>query len=139
MHEEMENRRGLRYARERDGAQTKVNQMSETIIGFDVGGSKIAVVEGGYDATIYQRTAIPDHVSKPVAETIDAMCAAAADLRAQAAAAGRTVSAISVSIGGPLDIERGIILSACPSTSSMTATRARWRSSCSGRARASAM
>ena len=52
--------------------------MSETIIGFDVGGSKIAVVEGGYDATIYQRTTLPVHVGKPVAETFDAMCAAAA-------------------------------------------------------------
>jgi glucokinase len=85
--------------------------MLETIIGFDVGGSKIAVVEGGNDATIYQRAAIPDHVGKPLAETLDAMCAAAVQLRAQAETAGRTVGAVSVSIGGPLEIERGVILS----------------------------
>lgn len=85
--------------------------MIETIIGFDVGGSKIAVVEGGYDVAIYQRVLLPDHVGKPVSETLEAMCAAVSEMRAQAAAAGRTVSAVSVSIGGPLEIERGIILS----------------------------
>lgn len=85
--------------------------MLETIIGFDVGGSKIAVVEADYAATIYQRMAIRDHVGKPVRETLDAMCAAASELRSQAEAAGRKVSAISVSIGGLLEIERGIILS----------------------------
>ena len=85
--------------------------MRETIIGFDVGGSKIGVIEGDYNGTIYQRRMIPDHVGKPFEQTFDAMCAAAAEVRKAAGAAGRRVAAISVSIGGPLDIERGIILS----------------------------
>ncbi len=84
---------------------------TETIIGFDVGGSKIAVVEGDYQAKIVQRTAIPDHAGRPFEETFAAMAAAAEHLRDQAERDGRSVRAISVSIGGPLDIERGIIKS----------------------------
>ncbi|MEP7291295.1 MAG: ROK family protein [Chloroflexota bacterium] len=85
--------------------------MVETILGFDVGASKIAVIEGGYDAAIYQRTEIPDPVGKPFTEVRAAICAAGDDLRAKAVAAGRSVTAVSVAIGGPLDIERGIIYS----------------------------
>ncbi|HVU13272.1 MAG TPA: ROK family protein [Phototrophicaceae bacterium] len=84
---------------------------TETIIGFDVGGSKIAVVEGDYQAKIYQRSAIPDHAGKPFEQTFAAMALAAEQLRDQAERDRRSVRAISVSIGGPLDIERGIIKS----------------------------
>lgn len=85
--------------------------MLETILAFDVGGSKIGVIEGGYDATIYQRREIPDHVGQPFAQTLAQMQAVGGEVVAAATAAGRTVRAISVSIGGPLEIERGIILS----------------------------
>src|SRR4051794_9753423 len=85
--------------------------MMETIIGFDVGGSKIAVIEGDYQANIYARAAIVQEAQRPFERTFEAMCAAAETLRDQAAAAGRRVGAISVSVGGPLDIERGIIMS----------------------------
>ncbi len=87
--------------------------MPETIIGFDVGGSKIAVVEGDDNATLYRRIVLPPEALYPARfeRTFAAMCAAAETLRVQAQAGGRTVSAISVSIGGPLDIERGIIKS----------------------------
>src|SRR5579871_39099 len=91
--------------------KVEVNVAIETIIGFDVGGSKIAVVEGDYQAKIYARTAIPDHVGQSFEWTFAAMATAAEELRDQAESAGRTVRAISVSIGGPLDIERGIIKS----------------------------
>lgn len=85
--------------------------MLETLIGFDVGGSKIGVVEGDYQATIYQHIVIPDHIGQTFEMTFRAMCAAGDKIRAGAQAAGRMVGAISVAIGGPLDIERGIIMS----------------------------
>ncbi len=85
--------------------------MTETILGFDVGGSKIAVIEGDYQAKIYARTTIPEDALHPFERSFVAMVAAAQEMRSAAATAGRSVSAISVSIGGPLDIEHGIIKS----------------------------
>lgn len=85
--------------------------MNETILGFDVGGSKFGIIEGDYQATIYQRRTIPNPPGQGFAASFEAMCAAADDLLRAAQAAGRAVGAISVSIGGPLDIGQGIIYS----------------------------
>ncbi|MAS33742.1 MAG: hypothetical protein CL610_07035 [Anaerolineaceae bacterium] len=85
--------------------------MLNTILGFDIGGSKIAVIEGGYDATIYQRKTIPDHRGQPFDVIFEAICTTAAKLQAEAAGAGRHVNALSVSVGGPLNIAEGVIMS----------------------------
>lgn len=85
--------------------------MIETILGFDVGGSKIAVIEGDYQANVYARTTIAAEALHPFERAFAAMVAAAQTLIGQAAAAGRQVTALSVSIGGPLDIAQGIIKS----------------------------
>lgn len=82
----------------------------ETILAFDIGGTKTAILEGGYDASVLQRREIPTRSQDPFPVAFEHMCVQADDILAEARNAGRTVSAISVSIGGPLQIEPGIIL-----------------------------
>ena len=82
----------------------------DTILAFDIGGTKTAILEGGYDASVLQRREIPTQAQDPFPVAFERICAHADDVLAEARNAGRTVSAISVSIGGPLQIEPGIIL-----------------------------
>lgn len=82
----------------------------ETILAFDIGGTKIAILEGGYDTSVLQRREIPTQAQDPFRITFERMCAQADEALAEARNAGRTVSAISVSVGGPLQIEPGVIL-----------------------------
>ncbi len=82
----------------------------ETILAFDIGGTKIAILEGGYHATVLQRREIATRAQDPFETTFERMCAQADAVLAEARNAGRTPGAISVSIGGPLQIEPGIIL-----------------------------
>ena len=85
--------------------------MHETIIGFDIGGSKIGVIEGDESARIWQQRTLPNDADVPFEPIFQSMCAVADEVIAAARAAGRSPTAISVSIGGPLDIDAGIILS----------------------------
>ncbi|NIS79548.1 MAG: ROK family protein, partial [Anaerolineales bacterium] len=85
--------------------------MEETILGFDIGGSKIAIVEGDFEARIIQRREVANAVDLPFEEAFHTMCKAGESLLAAARKSGRSPSAVSVSVGGPLDIEKGIIKS----------------------------
>lgn len=85
--------------------------MHETIIGFDIGGSKIGVIEGDKSARIWQHRTLPNDPNADFDIVFQAMCIIADDVVRLACAAGRVPTAISVSIGGPLDIDAGIILS----------------------------
>jgi glucokinase len=85
--------------------------MLETIIGLDVGGTKFAVVEGTLAGQILGRLAQPTAPEQGFADTFERLCGAVRDVWTTACAEGRTVVALSVSIGGPLDIARGIIYS----------------------------
>lgn len=82
----------------------------ETILAFDIGGTKTAILEGDNDARVFQRREMPTQAQDPFQVTFERMCAEADAVLAEARNAGRTVGAISVSIGGPLQIEPGIIL-----------------------------
>ena len=122
-------------------------QVSETIVGLDVGGTKTAVVEGTRRAEILQRDEAPTEAARPFDETFPALAPRVARTLRRAAEAGRSVAALSVSVGGPLRIVEGALLDpphlpgsetvwpndspACPSSSSTTATRARSPSSTS--------
>lgn len=81
-----------------------------TIIGLDIGGTKTAILEGDYDAAILQRIEIPTQASDPFTVTFERICAQVDAALKTARDAGRSVDAVSVSIGGPLKIEEGIIL-----------------------------
>lgn len=91
------------------------NYMSEafsqtTIIGLDVGGTKTAVVEGTTDAQILQRSEVLTEAARPFDETFPRLAALIEQTIARATQAGRTVTALSVSIGGPLRITEGVLL-----------------------------
>jgi glucokinase len=81
-----------------------------TILGFDVGGTKIACVEGTLEADILQRIELPTHADLPFAETLPLIANAARALVLKANQGGRNVGAISVSVGGPLRIDEGLLI-----------------------------
>ncbi|MHB1296551.1 MAG: ROK family protein [Anaerolineae bacterium] len=83
----------------------------ETIIGLDIGGTKCAVVEGTRAGEILARSQYATEPAKGFPDAFQRLCAATEAMRAQAEAQGHQVAALSVSIGGPLDIARGIIYS----------------------------
>lgn len=85
--------------------------MQETIVGLDIGGTKFAVVEGTAAGEILARTQHPTETEAGFERTFARLCTAVEATLTAAHAAERRASALSVSIGGPLDIERGIIYS----------------------------
>lgn len=82
----------------------------QTILGFDIGGTKTAIVEGTRAAEILQRAELPTEAQRPFAETFPRILETAQKLIETAAIAGREITAASVSIGGPLKIAEGILL-----------------------------
>ncbi len=84
---------------------------SESIIGLDIGGTKFAVLEGNLRGEILNRIQQPTETQRGFEDTFARLCAVVDQVLESARAVGREVAAISVSIGGPLDIERGIIYS----------------------------
>jgi glucokinase len=81
-----------------------------TVLGFDVGGTKTAIVEATTNVEILQRHEIPTNASKPFDEVFPSVVALAEKSIARAAQAGREVKAMSVSVGGPLRIQEGVLL-----------------------------
>ncbi len=82
----------------------------ETIIGLDVGGTKTAVVEGTYGGEILQRFELPTNADRLFAETFPDICAIIDRAIQNALDLNRTISCLSVSVGGPLHIRSGQIL-----------------------------
>jgi len=80
------------------------------ILGFDIGGTKTAVLLGNLSAEILLRQEFPTLTQQPFETTFKRMVDEADKLLHQAEALRYPKpDAISVSVGGPLDIERGII------------------------------
>jgi glucokinase len=81
-----------------------------TVVGLDIGGSKIAVVEGTRDARILQRREIATQAERPFGERFPALVSLVKQVIEEAARNGREVRALSVSVGGPLRIREGVLL-----------------------------
>jgi glucokinase len=77
------------------------------VLGLDIGGTKTAIVAGSVTGTVLERQAHPSEAGRGFAGMWESMTAAAGQLVARRGAP----LAIGVSIGGPLDAERGIIYS----------------------------
>lgn len=86
------------------------SSLQRTILGLDVGGTKTACVEGTLDARILQRSEFETRAAEAFAHTFPTFLAHARSVLDNAARAGRSVRAISVSIGGPLRIEEGFLI-----------------------------
>ncbi|MGH7594938.1 MAG: ROK family protein [bacterium] len=85
-----------------------MNASKKNILGLDIGGTKIAVVLGSLRGEILWRTQFPTHAERGFAIVFDEI-----DRTIEMAlnSAGGSVVAISVSIGGPLDVLKGVIKS----------------------------
>lgn len=83
---------------------------ARTIAGLDVGGTKTACVEGGLDGTILQRIELPTRATEPFAKAFPMLVDNLKQLINTASLAGRTIVALSVSVGGPLRIDEGFLL-----------------------------
>lgn len=84
--------------------------MAKTIIGLDIGGTKIAIVEGTAEAQILQRTEVPTQARRPFDETFPSLAILIDQTIERATHAGRAAAALSVSIGGPLRINEGLLI-----------------------------
>jgi len=83
---------------------------SRTVLGFDVGGTKTACVEGTASGEILQRTEIPTRALEPFCETFPEILEQARAVMDAAHDRGRRIAAISVSVGGPLRIDEGFLI-----------------------------
>ncbi|HLY42456.1 MAG TPA: ROK family protein [Terracidiphilus sp.] len=81
-----------------------------TILGFDIGGTKTACVEGTTDAEILQRLEMPTRAAEPFDQTFPAIVEAGSKVAEAALRGGRSVVAVSISVGGPLKIAEGILI-----------------------------
>src|ERR1700734_437497 len=81
-----------------------------TVVGLDIGGSKIAVVEGTRDARILQRREIPTGANRPFEDGFPRLASLVERVIEEARRRGREVGALSVAVGGPLRIDDGGLL-----------------------------
>jgi glucokinase len=84
--------------------------MTASIMGLDIGGTKLACVEGLADGAILGRQECPTLASEPFDERFPALVAMGNAQLTAARDAGREVVALSVSVGGPLNIAEGVLL-----------------------------
>jgi glucokinase len=81
-----------------------------SVAGLDIGGTKTACVEGAPNGKILQRIVMPTRAAKPFAEIFPEIVGNLKTLIGAANHEGRKIVAISVSVGGPLKIEEGILI-----------------------------
>jgi glucokinase len=82
------------------------------ILGFDIGGTKIGVVLGTQEGEILERIEVQTPVDKPFEAAFEQMVSMASQLLSTLQARGLSYpQAVSVAVGGPLDITQGIIYS----------------------------
>ena len=87
-----------------------MNGRQHTILGLDIGGTKTACVEGTREGAILQRVELETRAVEPFAAAFPRIVAAARSVVDAAAQAGRSIAAVSVSIGGPLRIAEGVLI-----------------------------
>ena len=85
-------------------------QPSRTVLGFDFGGTKTAVVEGSHTGEILQRIETPTRATEPFDRTFPALAEQGWKVIEGARALGREIAAVSVSVGGPLRIGEGYLI-----------------------------
>lgn len=81
------------------------------ILGLDIGGTKTAVVCGNRQGLTWDRLSFPTAPERGVEPVLEELYRCIGTAWTRATTEGYEISALSVSIGGPLDIGRGIILS----------------------------
>jgi glucokinase len=87
-----------------------MSSRAHSLIGLDIGGSKIACVEGTNSGEILQRLEIPTIATRAFDETLPLLLEMVQQQRTLARESGREIVALSVAVGGPLQIEQGVLL-----------------------------
>jgi glucokinase len=90
-------------------SQGSIN-VTQTVLGLDIGGSKIAVVEGNGNAEILQRHEMATEPDRPFDEVFPDLAGLVNNVIEESRNARRRVRAVSVSVGGPLRIDEGVLL-----------------------------
>lgn len=91
-------------------AYRQASETAPALLGLDIGGTKTGLVIGDTTGQILRRIEVPTPASEPFDEAIGMICAAAEDLMVECKVEGvGEPKAVSVSVGGPLDIECGIL------------------------------
>jgi glucokinase len=99
------------YEADRGGMLNQGGQASQaTVLGFDIGGTKTACVEGTIAGEILQRVEMPSDAAEPFDVTFPKMVEQARGVVGCAERAGRRIAALSVSVGGPLKIDEGFLI-----------------------------
>ncbi len=88
----------------------RTDQQPLSILGLDIGGTKIACVEGDRRGRVLDRQAIPTLPLESFDRRFPAIVAMLKTHLARARAASREVIALSIAVGGPLRIGDGILL-----------------------------
>jgi glucokinase len=91
------------------GTEDSMSAHVRSLIGLDIGGTKIACVEGTRGADILQRLEMPTRAGRAFEQTLPDILDLVRRQTAVARAAGREIVALSVAVGGPLRIEQGIL------------------------------
>lgn len=87
-----------------------MTRQPRSIVGLDIGGTKLACVEGTAAGAILAREEAPTLAHDPFDLRFPAVAAMVASRLELARSAGREVAALSVSVGGPLKIREGVLL-----------------------------
>jgi glucokinase len=87
-----------------------MSSRAHSLIGLDIGGSKTACVEGTHSGEILQRLEIPTVATRAFNETLPLLLEMVQQQRTLARESGREIVALSVAVGGPLQIEQGVLL-----------------------------
>jgi glucokinase len=87
-----------------------VSPQALTILGLDVGGTKIACLEGDHSGRILQRVEMPTNSARAFEETLPTIVGMLRRLIETAEASHRRIIALSVSVGGPLRIGEGVLI-----------------------------
>lgn len=80
------------------------------LLGMDFGGTKTGLILGDTQGQVLRRSEIPTPAKEPFEPALDKITTAAHNLLAECRTEGLGApAAVSVSVGGPLDIERGVL------------------------------
>jgi glucokinase len=82
-----------------------------SILGLDIGGTKTAIVRGDRSGRIHDRVQFATRTERGFGATFDELCESVRRVFDHAEQAGAAIEAISVSIGGPMDVASGVIKS----------------------------
>ena len=82
-----------------------------SILGLDIGGTKTAVVLGDRTGCVLDRVEFATRPDRGFQATFEELCGQIEAVRQRAVTAGRPATVVSVSVGGPLEIEPGIVRS----------------------------